>query len=227
MSIRRVVLFIGPPGSGKGTLSQLCVQKLGWVQISTGDLCRQHMAQGSDLGKKIDFAIKSGKLVSDALINAMVFDWFKEYTPVSDTVILDGYPRTVQQAKDFKQLLSQFDPSLALIVVAFDIDDKTVIERLSSRYVCQNKECQKVYSLRPGSSLAPQKEMICDDCGDPLGRRKDDEPVAIKERLKVYHQHEQELLSFYKKSGYSIWHLKSDMPLKELFALFKEKMGGC
>ena len=96
MSIERIVLFVGPPGSGKGTLSQKCVQELGWKQISTGDLCRAHIANETEIGKKIDFAIKSGKLVDDGLISQMVFEWFSEQKNGPHTVILDGYPRTVQ-----------------------------------------------------------------------------------------------------------------------------------
>ena len=111
MSIDRVILFIGPPGSGKGTLSQKCVQKLGWQQISTGDLCRRHIAKQTEIGKSIDFAIKSGKLVSDGLISQMVFDWFRQENIESDVVILDGYPRTVNQAKDFDELADQLGDS--------------------------------------------------------------------------------------------------------------------
>jgi len=226
LSIDRVILFIGPPGSGKGTLSQKCVQKLGWQQISTGDLCRRHIAKQTEIGKSIDFAIKSGKLVSDGLISQMVFDWFRQENIESDVVILDGYPRTVNQAKDFDELADQLGDSAQVIVVKFVIDDTVVVDRLVNRYICKNKSCQQVYSLSAGSKLAPQSDMACDSCGSELIKRKDDNADAIRERLKVYHLHESDLISHYVQAGYEIHEFKSDLPIDQLFTEFAETMGG-
>lgn len=226
MSIDRVILLIGPPGSGKGTLSQKCVQKLGWKQVSTGDLCRKHIAKQTEIGKSIDFAIKSGKLVSDGLISQMVFEWFRDGEDSSDVVILDGYPRTVNQAKDFNELADQLGDSAQVVVAKFIIDDKVVVDRLVNRYICKNKSCQRVYSLNAASTLVPQNDMMCDSCGSELIKRKDDNADAIRERLKVYHLHEDDLLSHYENAGYEIREFKSDLPIDQLFAEFKEEMGG-
>ena len=104
---KSVFIFIGPPGSGKGTLSHLCVSSLRWVQLSTGNLCRKHIAEQTEIGKQIDFALKSGKLVSDSLINAMVHDWFSMTIQEADNIILDGYPRTVAQAEALHEYLQK------------------------------------------------------------------------------------------------------------------------
>jgi len=225
LSIDRVVLFIGPPGSGKGTLSQECVQRLGWTQVSTGDLCRKHIAKQTEIGKSIDFAIKSGKLVSDGLISQMVFEWFQKGQKQSDVVILDGYPRTVNQARDFNELADKLGDVSKVVVAKFVIDDDVVVDRLVNRYICKNKSCQRVYSLKSTSSLAPSNDMTCDACGSELIKRKDDTTDAIRERLKVYHLHENDLLSHYEDAGYEIREFKSDLPIDQLFVEFKESMG--
>ncbi len=226
MSINTIILLIGPPGSGKGTLSQMCAQELGWKKVSTGDLCRTHIEKQTEIGKTIDFAIKSGKLVSDGLMSQMVFEWFRERENGSDVVILDGYPRTVNQAKYFDDLVTHLDNSVKVIVAKFVINDKSVIDRLSNRYICKNKACQRVYSLKTSSALTPKRDMICDACGGELIRRKDDNPEAIRERLKVYHLHEKGLLSHYENAGYELREFKSGLPIGQLFVKFKKDMEG-
>ncbi len=226
MSINTVILLVGPPGSGKGTLSQMCTQELGWEKVSTGDLCRTHIEKQTEIGKTIDFAIKSGKLVSDGLMSQMVFEWFRERQNGSDVIILDGYPRTVNQAKYFNDLAVNLDDSVKVIVAKFVINDKSVIDRLNNRYICKNKACQRVYSLKAFSALAPKRDMICDRCGAELIKRKDDNPNAIRERLKVYHLHEKDLLSYYENTGYEIREFKSDSPIDQLFVKFKKEMEG-
>ncbi len=96
---RSIVIFIGPPGAGKGSLSQLCVKELGWAQLSTGNLCRYHITEQTELGKQIDLAIKSGKLISDGVIVDMVDKALPETFKQSPIVILDGFPRTVAKHK--------------------------------------------------------------------------------------------------------------------------------
>ena len=225
MSVQTVILFIGPPGSGKGTLSQMCVQKLGWEQISTGNLCRTHIENKTEIGKSIDFAIKSGKLVSDSLMSQMVFEWFRKRENGSNIVILDGYPRTLNQAKDFADLTSHLDEAAKVVVVKFVVNDQVVIDRLSNRYICKNKACQRVYSLKSLSPFAPKKHMICDMCDTELMKRKDDHLEAICERLKVYHLHENDLLEHYSDTGYDIQEFESDLPLDQLFARLKKAIG--
>lgn len=220
---RDVYIFIGPPGSGKGSLSALCVNQLGWVQLSTGNLCRQHIAEQTSIGKAIDFAIKSGKLVADDLITDMVLDWFEKQSIWQiKPIILDGYPRTVTQAQAFHKALQDTLHGFNVQVVLFDVDDKTVAERIQGRYVCQNKNCQAVYSLIPGALEQPKVAMICDHCSSSLIRRKDDEGSAIYERLAVYHSHVNSLIDFYRKAGVPIRTIDAHMPVHELFDTFKK-----
>ena len=223
MKKRDIVIFLGPPGSGKGSLSQLCVKRLNWKQLSTGNLCRSHIAQGTTIGKEIDFAIKTGKLISDYFIIGMVEDWLESTEPVC-TVIFDGFPRTVPQAQALHDLIEARD-DLTLSLVLLAIPDQELVYRLLARSICQNEECQQVYSLHDSSLQGPKKELTCDECESPLIRRSDDEAVAIAERLKVYREHEKGLLSFYQEKGHAINKVEGVLPLEEVYKRFLHTAG--
>ncbi len=222
---QELYIFMGPPGSGKGTLSQLCIDKLGWKQISTGNLCRKHIAEQTEIGKAIDFAIKSGKLVSDDLITQMVIDWFENTYSQSKPVILDGYPRTEIQARVFDKFLREKLMHLQVTLVFFDINDEEVVKRLSARSVCSNKECQAVYSLLPQSKMASKEYGICDLCGSAVVRRSDDHPESIRVRLATYAHHAKMLDSYYDNSGQKVVHLDAQQPLDQLYRNFMEVIG--
>lgn len=218
-----IYIYLGPPGSGKGTISQLCMKELGWVQLSTGDLCRKHIAENTEIGKKIDFDIKSGKLLSDSLIAAMIQDWLDKMVLDEQTVILDGFPRTVAQANILESFFPRYNgAALRVRVVKFLVDDAVVVERLSKRIICQNKNCQKVYSLTgPGH----EGRLVCDVCSCSLIRRKDDEEEAIRKRLLQYHQHAHEIVEYYMQIGRPIIELAVDRPVEGVFEEFKRLVG--
>lgn len=221
---KEIFIFLGPPGSGKGTLAQLCVEKLSWVQLSTGNLCRSHIAGQTEIGKEIDFAIKSGKLVSDELITRIVEKWFYSQVENHFPVIFDGYPRTLVQAQAFFDFLKNEFPAVQVHVVRFMVLDDVLIKRLANRYVCKNKSCQAVYSLASkDSDLAPKNDMICDRCGETLVRRSDDEERTIKERLVIYHKHESALVEFFKRAGKDIVEINAAKSLKQVFEDFAKK----
>lgn len=224
-SSEEIYIFVGPPGSGKGSLANLCAERLGWNNLSTGNLCRKHIAEQTEIGKEIDFAIKSGKLVSDELISKMVEQWFVAEDAGQGVVILDGYPRTVKQAEIFDKLLKGSLENLKLHLVQLLVSDETVLQRLSSRLVCSNKECQAVYSAQPGSLCAPKVDSICDICASKVVRRVDDDESATHKRLQIYHQHTNSLLDFYRRMGYDIAKINVEKPLEMVFDDFIKTVG--
>jgi adenylate kinase len=220
-----VFIFIGPPGAGKGSLSNLCASQFGWLQISTGNLCRKHIAEQTKIGKEIDLIIKSGKLINDDLITDMVFEWFFEQVSEASGIIFDGYPRTVAQAEAFDAMLKEMFPVMRVRVVLFSLADDVVVNRLCSRYICQNKECQAIYSISPHSDLMPVELVRCDLCSGILGRRDDDNEEAVRRRLEIYHRHEQQLVDFYRNNGTEIIDLDASKPLREVFDDFVQRIG--
>ena len=217
----QIFIFIGPPGAGKGTLSQLCVNRLGWVQLSTGNLCRKHIALQTVIGKQIDFAIKSGKLIDDSLMTSMVIDWLTNQCDMKKNIILDGFPRTLEQAKLLHNVLMK-DSKLQtkFSVVRLAIDDSTVVNRLTGRSICKNNDCQKVYSLHFTAGLTPRVNGLCDECSSPLIKRVDDEESAVKDRLISYHKHASDLINFYQNIGGYKGELNVDQSLEQVFNQF-------
>jgi adenylate kinase len=222
---RKLYIFLGAPGSGKGSLAARCAHDFGWYQLSTGNLCRYHIGARTPQGLEMDLAIKSGKLVSDDLIGGMVLDWLSHDTN-DYAIVLDGFPRTVIQARLLDDYLkNQQKSSYAVTVVYFDIDDATVVDRIGARCVCSNKSCQAVYSCLPTSPCKPQKDMICDLCGSPLVRRVDDTKEAIQERLAVYKQHAAALLAFYRERSVPIITLDAKKQAAFVYQDFKQAVG--
>ncbi len=219
-----IYIFLGPPGSGKGSLSQLCRKRLGWQQLSTGNLCREHIAKETEIGKKIDFAIKSGKLISDSLIVDMVHEWLATKANAAKPVIFDGFPRTVLQARILYELVKN-SKGIRLHLVQLTVPDEEIVYRLSARSICKNNECQCVYSLHKHSALQPRKEMTCNECESPLVCRTDDEESAIYERLRIYHQHERAMLDFFGSIGHSIGTIRADAPLEDVYKIFLDIAG--
>lgn len=218
-----ILIFLGPPGAGKGTLSHLCVKKYKWSQLSTGNLCRQHIAEKTAIGQEIDCAIKAGKLISDALIISMVDQWLieqvKQLSSSHDSIILDGFPRTVMQAQALYNLLNK--PHFARCkthVIRLKVEDKELISRLSSRYICQNNNCQAVYSLHENSQFKPLNERICDACSCELIRRADDQEVAVKQRLILYQKHEKQLIDFYNNINQTVKTVNADQAVENVFS---------
>ncbi len=221
-------IFIGPPGSGKGSISKLCTTQFGWLQLSTGDLCRKHISEETPIGKEIDFIFKSGKLVSDELVTSMVDCWLADSVENAEALILDGYPRNIMQARSLLELVKTKYPSLKIKVIRFIVSDKVAIDRVCSRYICQNYTCQAVYSGNIQSGLSPKKALECDHCAGQLGRRTDDEYETIKRRLHTYREFEHEMLSYL--SGHELIEVHIEVhverPLEEVFEFFKVSVQG-
>ena len=219
---KNLIVFLGIPGSGKGSLSELCIKELDFKQFSTGDMCRKHIKECTEIGKQIDFAIKNGKLVSDGLIIKMVEDWLEsEARSDGCHIVLDGCPRTVDQADKLIEILKNKFGFLKLRVFRLFVSDEEVINRIVNRCICKNKNCQAVYSKLVNSPLASKEEGVCDKCRSELICRKDDTLDAVAERLRIYHKHEQSLIDFFKKMNYEIKEIDASKDIKEVFKCFE------
>lgn len=188
------IVFLGPPGAGKGTQAKILIERYGIPQISTGDMLREHRAKGTELGKKAQEYMDKGQLVPDEIILGMV----KERLSQADCekgFILDGFPRTVAQAEALDKLLldmgKKLDFALALIV-----PDDLLVERLTGRRTCKN--CGMMYHIKYKPSKVEGK---CDFCGGELYQRPDDNEETVRNRLKVYHEQTAPLIEYYRNKG--------------------------
>lgn len=182
-------IIFGAPGSGKGTYASRLKAKLAVDVIATGDIFRENLKADTPLGKKVRSYVEKGLLVPDDI----VIDVLKEHlNQVSDGkgFILDGYPRTIEQAETLESI-AKID-----VILLQMVPDWIIIERLSSRRIC--KSCGAVYNVR---FLKPEVEGVCDKCGGPLYQRSDDTPKVIKRRLEIYQKQTSPLLQHYKEKN--------------------------
>lgn len=183
------LIFLGPPGAGKGTLAKRAVASLGLPHVSTGDLFRAAIREGSELGLKVKGIIDSGSLVPDDLTIALVRERLAK-PDAAEGWILDGFPRTIPQAL----ALDAFQA--ADRVVDFELDDGEVLKRLSSRRYCPS--CSATYNV---AFLPPKKDGLCDACGGALATRDDDRIEAVTHRLDVYRRQTAPLIDHYRAQG--------------------------
>lgn len=214
---KEILIFIGPPGAGKGTLAQLCSSRMGWIRCSTGDLCRKNVQEKTEFGAQIDLAIKSGKLISDSLILGMVDTWLSEHSQNNHKIILDGFPRTPFQAEQLDVLLRKAEfAHFAVSVVRMELDNEVALERLMSRVICGNGECCAVYSTKDSAVVDS-----CFECAAPLVRRSDDNiEQVIRDRLATYHVHAHNLVQHYHGSGRVVRELNVAQPVEGVFEQF-------
>jgi adenylate kinase len=182
-------IIFGAPGSGKGTYSSRLQSKLGVDVISMGDIFRENLKADTPLGKKVKSYVEKGLLVPDDIVIEVLKERLNE-VPKGKGFILDGYPRTIDQAKTLEGI-AKID-----VILLQMVPDWIIIERLSSRRIC--KSCGAVYNIR---FLKPKVEGVCDKCGGPLYQRSDDTPEVIKRRLQVYQEQTSPLLQHYKEKN--------------------------
>jgi adenylate kinase len=190
---KRIVILLGPPGSGKGTQAVKLAEALKIPHISTGDLFRDNLKRQTELGAKVKAYMEEGKLVPDSLVLDMLFQRVAA-EDARNGYLLDGFPRTIPQAEALEEKLKAFPHKL--IVLNLEIADSAIVSRMSGRLSCPS--CGRVYHK---VTAPPQKEGCCDVCSGELIQRSDDREEVVLERLKIYHEQTKPLIGFYSKRG--------------------------
>ncbi len=191
------LIMLGAQGTGKGTVAGILAKETGWPQISTGDIFRANISNNTELGKKANEYISKGQLVPDDITVPMVINRLSE-DDCKDGAILDGFPRTVEQAEKLDEILAEKSKKVDLVINLTTPRDE-IIPRILNRRVCSNPECKATYNI----TMHPSKvEGICDICGSKLVQRGDDsDENAIKQRLAIYDEKTSPLIDFYTKKG--------------------------
>jgi len=187
-------VLLGPPGAGKGTQAVRLVEKYNVPQISTGDIFRRNIKEGTELGKKAQEYMNAGKLVPDELVVDLVKDRLMQ-DDCKNGYLLDGFPRTIFQAEELDKFLAEQGQKLDA-VINFEVGYDTLIERLTGRRVC--KECGAGYHIK---NMPPKVEGVCDKCGSELEQRKDDTKETAVSRISVYEESTAPLIDYYTGTG--------------------------
>ena len=184
------IIMLGAPGAGKGTQAAVLCEHFGIPTISTGNMIREALKNGTEMGLKAKSYMDDGKLVPDEVVIGIVKERLSE-DDCKKGFILDGFPRTIPQAEALDQMGVDIQ-----YVINIDVPDEVITKRMSGRRVCEN--CGRPYHIE---SLKPQKDGVCDDCGGTLVQRKDDHPDTVLARLDVYHKETEPLADYYRKQG--------------------------
>ncbi|MFO1455358.1 MAG: adenylate kinase [Steroidobacteraceae bacterium] len=190
------IVFLGAPGSGKGTQSQRLVERHGIPQVSTGDLLRAHVREGTELGQRAKAVMDAGKLVDDATILGMVRERLAQ-PDAARGFILDGFPRTIPQADGLNAMLAGIGQPLD-VAILFNVDDDKLVKRISGRRTCE--QCGRVFNIHTSPPGTPPH---CTQCGDQpkLVQRPDDNEETVTRRLAVYNQQTRPLVDYYRGRG--------------------------
>lgn len=192
------LIIFGPPGSGKGTYSRILREKIGIEKISTGDILRAEIKKGSEIGKLAKSYVKEGKLVPDEVVNEIVKERIEK---TKDNFILDGYPRTIEQA-EFLLNLTKIDA-----IINIKVHDEILVEKICARRICSNPNCDGNYNIADIRTtiegveymlppLLPKNNMRCDKCGSELIQRADDKPEIIRDRIEIYSKQTKPVFEF-------------------------------
>ena len=199
---KEILIFVGAPGAGKGTLVENCCNQFDIKVLSTGNLCRQEIASGSSLGKKIEYYSMTTGMTPDDIISEMVENWLKKQLSGEERVVFDGYPRSISQAQRFSDFLKKFFPDYRLRIIYLEaVDSDELVERILNRLVCENKKCQAVYNR---TIIAHRDKIFCEKCKCRLIQRPDDTEEIIRTRLEGFFENIREILSYYEGEGISI-----------------------
>ena len=204
------LILLGPPGAGKGTQAAKIIEKYNIPHISTGDIFRKNISEGTRLGKKAKEYMDKGELVPDSLVIEIATDRLTE-DDCKNGFLLDGFPRTVEQAVALDAFLGEHGKKIDH-VLDIDVPKEELMTRLIGRRVCKN--CGATYHV---TNMPPKIEGICDKCGGELMQRADDTESTVENRIEVYNKQTKPLLNYYDKLG-NIAHLDGSIGLEKLFA---------
>ncbi len=188
------LILLGPPGAGKGTQAKRIVEKYGIPQISTGDMFREAVSKGTELGKKAKEYMDRGELVPDEIVIGIVRERLSQ-DDCQNGFILDGFPRTIKQAEALDEMLDDMNRKIDA-VINITVPDEEIVKRIVFRRTCKN--CGAVYNL---IYSPPKVEGRCDECGGELYQRDDDKEETVRERLRVYREQTEPLIQYYSQKG--------------------------
>ena len=204
-------ILLGPPGAGKGTQAVKIVEKYGIPHISTGDIFRENIKNGTELGKKAQAYMDRGELVPDDLVIEIATDRLAK-DDCKNGFLLDGFPRTIPQAECLTEALNKLGSKIDY-AIDVDVPDDNIVKRMGGRRACV--KCGATYHVE---FAAPKTEGVCDTCGDKLVLRDDDKPETVQKRLNVYHEQTQPLIDYYTRQGV----LKTVDGTRDLNEVFQE-----
>lgn len=188
------IIMLGAPGAGKGTQAKMIAEKYGIPHVSTGDIFRANIKNGTELGMEAKKYMDRGMLVPDELTVKILLDRVAQ-EDCADGYVLDGFPRTIPQAEVLDKALTELNDAIDF-AINVDVPDENIVKRMSGRRACLT--CGATYHIE---HVPPKQEGVCDKCGQTLVLRDDDKPETVLNRLKVYHEQTQPLIDFYTKKG--------------------------
>ena len=211
------ILIMGPAGAGKGTMSDLIIKEYDIPHISTGDMLRENVRNGTELGKEAKSYMDAGKLVPDDVINAMVEQRLLE-PDCQKGYLLDGFPRTLVQAEAFGEIANKIGKPVE-VVVALEVGFDVLADRITGRRICP--KCGAIFHM---TTHRPKVEGICDECGGELQQRKDDTVEQLKVRMEEYEAKTAPIIGYFEPKGV-VSHIDASKNAEETFAQVKEALG--
>ena len=211
------IIFIAPPAAGKGTMSEILIEKYGYEHISTGDILRSMAKKKDEFGKELSDLLKRGELVPDAVVYEAVK---RKLSELNHAFILDGFPRNIEQAKEYDKILSEIGKDLG-VVIYLDTPRDILEKRIVGRRLCT--ECGATYNVLTGVNT-PKEEDICDKCGEDLYQREDDNLESFDNRYNTFLEKTYPLVEFYEKKNvlYRIKSVDIDNTMKEIEAIIND-----
>lgn len=213
-----IIVLLGPPGSGKGTQGEFLSHAYGIPIISPGNILREALKNGTELGKRAEEYMNAGKLVPDDIIITMMENSIRDNS-CNNGCILDGFPRNINQAESLERILDDMEKKIDRVIY-FNASDEKIVERLSGRRMCG--VCGRVYHIL---YQPPKEDLLCDVCGEELYQRDDDDPSVVKQRLYTYKKDTYPIIDYYDKKDYYL-EVNADQSIETIRTIISHSLGG-